>query len=241
MTSTQAASSTSGDSRFWRAPNAGNARTVYGALLNYKGALAALAGQLDQPPYKAPPQAPILYIKPANTHSTDGATVLLPDGVEELRIGAALGVVIGATACRVPAARAFDYVAGYVVVNDVSVPHENLHRPAIRQLCRDGFCPIGPMVACDAVLNPDALSVRVYINDKLEQQNTTANLIRPTAQLIADVTSFLTLSAGDILLVGVPENAPLARAGDQVTIDIEQVGRLQNTIRAQQQRAGGKV
>jgi 5-oxopent-3-ene-1,2,5-tricarboxylate decarboxylase/2-hydroxyhepta-2,4-diene-1,7-dioate isomerase len=235
MTSTQASNST-GEPHFWRAPNAANPRTVYGALLNYKGALAAVASQLDQPPYKAPPKAPILYIKTANTHSTDGASVMLPEGVEALCIGAALGVVIGKTACRVSAASALEHVAGYVVVNDVSVPHEAVYRPAIRQLCRDGFCPIGPMAARDAVRNPDALAIRVHINDKLEQQNTTANLIRPIAQLIADVTDFLTLSAGDILLVGVPENAPLARAGDRVTIEIEQVGRLQNTI-----RAGGKV
>lgn len=216
-------------------------RTVYGAALNYKGALAALADQVNQAPYKAPPQAPILYIKTANTFSADGAAIALPADVKEVQIGAALGIVIGKTACRVPAGQALDYVAGYTVVNDVSVPHASFYRPAVRHKCRDGFCPIGATVPRDAVRNPDALAVRVYINDKLVQQNTTANLIRPVAQLIADVTDFMTLSPGDILLVGTPENPPVAKAGDRVVIEIEQVGGLQNAVTAEQEIIGGKA
>lgn len=215
--------------------------TVYGALLNYRGTLAALADQVNQAPYKAPPQAPILYIKTANTHSVDGAPIPLPGDVAALQIGAALGVVIGKTACRVSAGNAMEHVAGYVVVNDVSVPHDSFYRPAVRYKCRDGFCPIGTMVARDAVSNPDALTVQVHVNGKLAQQNTTANLIRPVAQLIADVTAFMTLSPGDVLLVGTPENAPLAKAGDSVVIDIEGIGRLCNTVVAEQEISGGKA
>jgi 5-oxopent-3-ene-1,2,5-tricarboxylate decarboxylase/2-hydroxyhepta-2,4-diene-1,7-dioate isomerase len=215
--------------------------TVYGALLNYKGALAALAGQVNEAPYKAPPKAPILYIKTANTYSAEGAPIPLPADVKEVQVGAALGIVIGKTACRVPVSQALDYVSGYTVVNDVSVPHESFYRPPVRHKCRDGFCPIGAIVPRDAVPNPDALAIRVTINDKLEQQNTTANLVRSVAQLIADVTDFMTLSPGDILLVGTPENPPVARAGDRVVIEIEQVGRLHNTVAAEEKNTGGKA
>jgi 5-oxopent-3-ene-1,2,5-tricarboxylate decarboxylase/2-hydroxyhepta-2,4-diene-1,7-dioate isomerase len=119
-------------------------------------------------------------------------------------------------------------------VNDVSVPHGSFYRPSIRFKCRDGFCPIGTAVVDRArVSNPDALRVRVFVEGVLRQENTTANLIRPTARLIADVTEFMTLAEGDMLLTGVPENAPLARAGQRVAIEIEGVGRLENPLVAE--------
>lgn len=210
------------------------AGTVYGVLLNYKGALAALGDAVHKPPYKAPPKAPVLYIKPANTRIGPGAPIPVPGDVDALQIGAALGVVIGRTACRVSPGSAFDYVAGYIVVNDVSVPHESFYRPPIRFKCRDGFCPMGPRVVDRAqVTDPDALGVRVFVDGALRQENTTANLIRSTARLIADITEFMTLGAGDVLMTGVPEDAPLARAGQRVAIEIEHVGRLENPLVAE--------
>ncbi len=208
--------------------------TLYGVLLNYKGALAALGDAVHKPPYKAPPKAPVLYIKPANTWIGDGAPIPVPGDAEALQMGAALGVVIGRTACRVRAESALDHVAGYAIVNDVSVPHDSYYRPSIRFKCRDGFCPISARTVERArVSSPDRLAVRVFVDGALRQQNTTANLIRSTARLIADITEFMTLSAGDILLTGVPENAPLARAGQRVAIEIESVGRIENPLVAE--------
>ncbi|UZJ80994.1 fumarylacetoacetate hydrolase family protein [Fictibacillus sp. KU28468] len=205
--------------------------TVYGTLLNYKGAMAALGDAVNEAPYTEAPKGPILYIKPVNTINGHGSAIPLPEDVEELEIGAALGVVIGSTATRVSMDEALDYVAGYTVVNDVSVPHESVYRPAIKQKARDGFCPVGPwVIERDAVANPDSLSVKVWINGELKQENTTANLVRSVSRLIADVTEFMTLNAGDVLMVGVPEKAPLAKARDAVRIEIEGVGSLENTI-----------
>jgi 5-oxopent-3-ene-1,2,5-tricarboxylate decarboxylase/2-hydroxyhepta-2,4-diene-1,7-dioate isomerase len=208
--------------------------TVYGVLLNYRGVLAALGDAVNEPPYKAPPKAPVLYIKPANTWIGDGAPIPVPGDVEALQMGAALGVVIGRTACRVSVEAALDYVAGYTVANDVSVPHESFYRPSIRLKCRDGFCPIGAAIVDRArVPDPDALRVRVFVDGALRQENTTANLIRSTARLIADITEFMTLEPGDVLLTGVPENAPRAHAGQRVAIEIDGVGRLENTLVAE--------
>ncbi|MFK2827277.1 fumarylacetoacetate hydrolase family protein, partial [Bacillus sp. B190/17] len=83
--------------------------TIYGTLLNYKGALEALGESVNEAPYKAAPKAPILYIKPVNTISSHGQPIPLPEGVSELEIGAALGVVIGRTATRVSEKEALDY------------------------------------------------------------------------------------------------------------------------------------
>ncbi len=207
--------------------------TVYGVLFNYRGALAALGDAVRRPPYDAPPKAPVLYIKPANTLSGPGAPIVVPAEVETLEIGAALAAMIGRTACRVPAERALDHVAGYAIANDVSIPHASYHRPPIRFKCRDGFCPIGPVVERSRVADPGALGVRVFVDGALAQRNTTANLIRPVARLIAEVTDFMTLSPGDVLLTGVPEHAPRARAGQRVAIEIDGLGRLENPLVAE--------
>lgn len=207
--------------------------TVYGTLLNFKGALAALGDSVNAAPYQAPPAGPILYIKPANTLAAHGSLVELPPGQETLEIGAALGIVIGRRATRIDPAQAVDYIAGYTVVSDVSVPHASYYRPAVRHKCRDGYCPIGPWVmAREQVANADALAMVVRINGEERQRNHTGNLLRPVARLLADVTAFMSLEAGDVLLAGVPEGAPLARAGDTVEIEIEHVGRLRHGIKA---------
>ncbi|MGM3276632.1 fumarylacetoacetate hydrolase family protein [Ralstonia sp. 24A2] len=216
-----------GAAQHWLPPVGG---TVVGALLNYRGELAALGDALSVPPYQAPPNAPILYIKPANTHVGHDRDVVLPSDVDAVWAGACLGVVIGRTATRVSAARAYECIAGYTVVNDLTVPHASYYRPAIRHKCRDGFCPIGPWVVDRGdVPDADALEITVRINGEIKQRASTATLVRPIAQMLADVTAFMTLEAGDVLLVGMPENPPLARAGDRIDIDIAHIGTL--TIR----------
>jgi 5-oxopent-3-ene-1,2,5-tricarboxylate decarboxylase/2-hydroxyhepta-2,4-diene-1,7-dioate isomerase len=205
--------------------------TIYGALLNYKGALEALGDAVHKAPYKGEPKAPVLYIKPANTVIGHRMAIPVPDDSAELEMGAALGVVIGKTATHVKEVEALSYVSGYTIVNDVSVPHDSVFRPAIKQKARDGFCPVGPWIMPkEAVENPDSLQVKVFINGQLKQENNTQQLIRSVARLIADVTDYMTLRAGDILLTGVPENAPLAKVGDVVRIEIDRIGVLENFL-----------
>jgi 5-oxopent-3-ene-1,2,5-tricarboxylate decarboxylase / 2-hydroxyhepta-2,4-diene-1,7-dioate isomerase len=202
---------------------------VYGALLNQRSALAALGDAAKQPPYNAPPVAPVLYIKPRNTLAASGDVVRIPVGVPELEVGACLGVVIGRTACRLAESKALDYVAGYLIVADVSVPHANYHRPSIRYKARDGFCPLGPAVtARAAVADPDALIIRTYVDEVLVQAASTADFIRTTARMLADVTEFMTLGPGDVLALGAAAPAPRVRSGQTVTIAIDGFGRLVN-------------
>lgn len=205
--------------------------TVYGTLFNFHGALEQHSDKLHDKPYLAPPIAPVLFIKPANTFNRFGADIPVPESESALEMGASLGIVIGKIAVSLTEEEAMDYVAGYTIVNDVSVPHESFFRPAVQHKCRDGFCPIGPwIINRDELKNPDNVTIRVYINGLLKQENTTKNLIRPVARLLAEVTEFMTLNPGDVLLVGVPENAPLAMVGDTVRIDIEGVGSLENVL-----------
>lgn len=212
----------------WDAPISGS---VYGTLLNYKGALAALGDSVNESPYKEPPKAPILYIKPVNTLSGYGAEIPLPTGIEHLEVGATIGVVIGKTATHVSVDQAREFISGYTIANDITVPHQSVFRPAVQYRARDGFCPIGPWVIEEkAVSSPDNLGVRVYVNEELVQENTTSNLIRSVSQLLAEVTEFMTLFAGDVLLVGVPEKSPLVKAGDHIRIEVDQIGYLENVV-----------
>lgn len=207
--------------------------TVYGTLLNHHDALAALGEQVHAAPYKAPPKAPVLYIKPRNTWAQPGGAVVVPTDAPELEMGATLGLVMGRTACRVSAADALSFVAGYVVMNDISVPHAAVYRPSMRFKCRDGFCPMGPVVSAHAGINPGALAITVALDGTVVHRSSTAGLIRPVAQLLADVTEFMTLHPGDVLAVGVAAGAPRARAGQTVNITIEGVGQLTHTLVAE--------
>jgi 5-oxopent-3-ene-1,2,5-tricarboxylate decarboxylase/2-hydroxyhepta-2,4-diene-1,7-dioate isomerase len=208
--------------------------TVYGVLMNDPQALVSLGNAVHQSPYKAPPNAPILYVKPRNTLAGSGDVLVSPAGWDALEVGAALGLVIGRTACRVSADAALSFVAGYTIVADVSLPHDSFYRPSIRFKARDGFCPIGAVMPASAVADPDALDVRVYLDGQLAQTTSTARRVRPAAQLLASVTDFMTLQPGDILMLGVSAGAPQARAGQCVAIEIDGLGRLENTVIAEE-------
>jgi 5-oxopent-3-ene-1,2,5-tricarboxylate decarboxylase / 2-hydroxyhepta-2,4-diene-1,7-dioate isomerase len=202
---------------------------VYGTLLNHRSALAALGDAVNRAPYQGAPRAPVLYIKPRNTLAVSGDRVGVPADAPELEICASLGVVMGRAACRVAEADALEYVAGYLIVNDVSVPHASFYRPAIHCQARDGFCPLGPrVVPRTAVADPDALTVRVYVDGALRQTATTSQLVRPAARLIAEVSDFMTLAAGDVLALGAAAPAPRVRPGEEVRIEIDEIGRLEN-------------
>jgi len=203
---------------------------VYGALLNHRTAVAALGDAIDQPPYKAAPKAPVLYIKPRNTLAASGDAVVVPTDADELEAGACLGVVIGRTASRLTEANALDHVAGYLIVNDVSVPHAVYYRPSIRLKARDGFCPLGAFAARSQVKNPNALTIRTYIEGVQVQAASTADLVRSVEHLLADVTEFMTLAPGDVLTMGVAGPAPRVRAGQTVSIEIDGLGTLSNAF-----------
>lgn len=205
--------------------------TVYGTLLNHRAALQALGDTVDEPPYKGAPKAPVLYIKPRNTLARGGDPIAVPASPGTLEVGAALGLVIGRTANRVPETEALQYLAGYTVVADYSVPHDSYYRPSVRLKAMDGSCPVGPIVvARERIANPDDLVVRVSVDDVVVQTASTSGMVRSAARLLADVTEFMTLAPGDILLLGVAAGAPRVAAGHRVSVEIVGIGRLDNLL-----------
>jgi 5-oxopent-3-ene-1,2,5-tricarboxylate decarboxylase/2-hydroxyhepta-2,4-diene-1,7-dioate isomerase len=196
--------------------------TVYGSLLNSRAALAALGAAVQQPPYQAAPKGVVLYLKPPNTIVAAGAPVLVDAEVAELEAAAQLGLVIGRTACAVREAEALAHVAGYIVVLDFSVPHTNYFRPQVRFKARDASCALGPAVAsATRIADPDALGIRVFVDGRPVQQASTGERVRTAARLLAEVTEFMTLAAGDILMTGALPDAPRVRAGARVAVAID--------------------
>jgi 5-oxopent-3-ene-1,2,5-tricarboxylate decarboxylase/2-hydroxyhepta-2,4-diene-1,7-dioate isomerase len=206
--------------------------TVYGAVLNVRGQVEQMAEAMTKPPYLAPAKAPVLYIKPPNTFGPHGGAVPVPEGVEALEVNATLAVVMGRSIGRADEAAAMEAVLGYTVAIDVCIPHASLYRPAIRQRCRDGFLPIGPWVtARAAVADPDGLEVTMSVNGERRSRFSTAELVRPVARLLSEISAFSTLHAGDVVMVGLPPDGPRARAGDTVVAEIPNVGSLRCMLR----------
>ena len=208
--------------------------TVYAALLNHRAALDALGDAVHDKPYGKPPVAPVLYVRPASTWNIDGATVPLPDDIDEVEIDASLGIVFDRATSHASLADALDHVCGYVVVADLAVPHASVYRPAIRQRNRDGFCVFASRIvdatSLDSSLDLHALTVETSINERVVSTGSTAGLVRAVPQLIADVSAFMRFDAGDVLLVGAIGQPARAHRGDSVRVEIAGLGDVSLTI-----------
>jgi len=205
-------------------------RAVYVAALNRTGVLEELGEALHRDPYQQPPRAPILHVKPANTWSESGEPIPCPPGVAALRMGGTIGLVIGREARRVRPASALDHVASYLIANDVSIPYQSHYRPAIKERCRDGFCPLGSVVPRDAIPDPDRLEVVIEVDGVIRSRSNGSDLIRGAARLLAEVSAFLTFAPGDVVLLGEPPDAPLAGHGSTVRIAVAELGEIVNPI-----------
>ncbi|WP_298364267.1 fumarylacetoacetate hydrolase family protein [Azospirillum sp.] len=203
---------------------------VYGVILNDRPSLERLGAALTAPPYAAPPKAPILYIKPYNTHAATGATVRVPRGADRLELAATLGLVLGRDATGLAEATALDAVAGLRPVLDVSLPNPVVYRPPVRERCFDGSCPMGPVVPRTHVGDLAGLTLRTLVNGVVVAERSLSDLARPAARLLADVTDFMTLRAGDTLTLGIALNGPQAGPGDRVALEIDGFDRLEITI-----------
>lgn len=221
----------------YQAPTTG---TIYGMLMNDKNYVEAMDGTFHHEPYHHPPIHPIMYIKPINTVNGHLKEVPMPKETTSVQINATLGMVIGKTAVNVAVDEALDYVSGYTIVNDVSILHDHFHRPNIKNKVRDGFCPIGPwIVEKKALPNPNNVTIRVSVNGEMKQEINTRHVVREVPEVLSDVSSFMTLTPGDVLLLGIFDGAPNAHIGDTVRIEIDGVGALENSIVSEDEWVSG--
>jgi 5-oxopent-3-ene-1,2,5-tricarboxylate decarboxylase / 2-hydroxyhepta-2,4-diene-1,7-dioate isomerase len=196
-------------------------RTVYGTLLNSQAEFEAWAAKMNEAPYKAAPKAPVLYIKPANTWSENGADIAVPPSVAEVEIGATVAMVM----------KSANEVAGYLLMNDLSMPHSSYFRPPVRFKCLDGFLGIGSefVTAADDV-DPAKFQIEVRIDGSLAHKVDFSKLVRDPRRLLADVSEFMTLASGDALMLGLGNARPTARAGSLIEISAGPLGTLTNRL-----------
>ena len=196
--------------------------TVYGPLLNFRREWDLWAPRMTQDPYKAAPQAPVLFVKSANTFNPSGELVL-QDGIAEVDIGATLGLVMGADG----------QPESVVLINDWAVPHASYYRPPVKFRCRDGYLGLGTLRPWTD-LDVNDLRLRVTLNGAVVQTVDFSQLKRPLAQLLVDVAEFMSLQAGDVLMLGTDcledGTRPRARAGDTVRIEAEGFAPLSQTL-----------
>jgi 5-oxopent-3-ene-1,2,5-tricarboxylate decarboxylase/2-hydroxyhepta-2,4-diene-1,7-dioate isomerase len=199
--------------------------TIFALGLNY----ADHARELS---FKAP-EEPLVFLKGPQSLCGHRGQTQRPRGVTYMHYECELAVVIGKTARRVAPANAYEYIAGYTVANDYAVRDylENYYRPNFRAKSLDRATPLGPwLVDAADIPDPMNLELRTLVNGKVTQQGNTRDMIFTIPVLIEYLSSFMTLSPGDIILTGTPEGLAGVNVGDVVVTEIEGIGSLMNTI-----------
>jgi len=182
--------------------------------------------------FKAPDE-PLIFIKGPCTLLGHRGKTYRPEDATYMHYACELAVVIGRTARRVTRTDAYEYVQGYAVANDYMVRDylEEYYPPSLRAASRDASTPIGPwLVDAGDVRDPMNLRLRTTINGGTTQQGSTRDMVFDIRFLIAYLSAFMTLLAGDVILTGTPDGLVGVHDGDEVVTEIDGIGRLSNTI-----------
>ena len=176
------------------------------------------------------PDRPMLFLKPPNAVSGHGDTVTLPAD-KEIEFEAEIGVVIGEQAKDVAEADAMDVVAGFTCVDDLSNrTDQGVEQNWVRGKAFDNAAPMGPVVAPPEDVPEDA-SVELRVNGERRQQSSREQFIFSVPELIAEITTYLTLEPGDVISTGTPAGVGPLSDGDRVEVEVEGVGVLEHDVR----------
>ncbi|MBM7564117.1 fumarylacetoacetate hydrolase family protein [Paenibacillus sacheonensis] len=185
------------------------------------------------------PQFPILFNKFNNTLTGHLKEIAVPKVTQKLDYEAELVIVIGKTAKYVSKEDALGHVFGYCAVNDLSARDLQLRTQQwlLGKSC-DDFSPLGPyLVTADEVGNPNDLAIKAIVNGETRQNSNTSDMIFRCDEIVSYISQHMTLVPGDVILTGTPEGVVLGlpedqqvylKPGDEVTIEIEKLGKLTN-------------
>jgi 2,4-didehydro-3-deoxy-L-rhamnonate hydrolase len=188
------------------------------------------------------PTQPIIFTKATTSICSANDNIVQPRGSTKLDYEVELGVVIGTKARYVTEEKALSYVAGYVVVNDVSEREFQLERGSqwdIGKGC-DTFGPIGPfLVTTDEIRDPQKLHMWLDVNGEPRQRGNTRTMIFGVAHIVSYVSQFMTLLPGDVITTGTPPGVGMGmkpqrwlQAGDVIELGIEGLGEQRQTVKA---------
>lgn len=185
------------------------------------------------------PDLPLFFNKQSTCVVGPGEAIEIPRVSEQVDFEGELGMVIGRRCRDVPAAEAHSVVAGYVVVNDVSVRDWQRRSPTMTLgKSFDTHGPIGPwIVTADEVGDPAGRRLRTWVNEELMQDGNTADMITDCGEQIELLSTVCTLEVGDVIATGTPSGVGVARDpqvwlrdGDVVRIEIDGIGTLENPV-----------
>ena len=188
------------------------------------------------------PKEPLFFAKFVSAINGPFDPVLIPRSDPEIDYEAELAVVIGRTAKHVSADDAYDYVAGYMVLNDVTARKWQFSdKQWTRGKSSDTFCPAGPWLTTrDEIPDPHHLRVLARLNGRIVQDSDTSNMIFGVPQLIEHICEAITLEPGDIIATGTPAGVGVFRKppsflkpGDVIEVKIDGLGSIRNTMQAE--------
>lgn len=185
------------------------------------------------------PQVPMIFNKQSTSATGPYSGIHLPAESVELDYEGELGVVIGKRCRRVSKDRAAEVIAGYTVVNDVSVRDWQMASATFTMgKSWDTHCPMGPyLVTADEVPDPHTLDLRTWVNGELRQSSNTKYLIFNCFDIVEHLSTAFTLEPGDVIPTGTPSGVAMGMdpkawlvPGDVVRITIDQVGTIENPV-----------
>jgi 2-keto-4-pentenoate hydratase/2-oxohepta-3-ene-1,7-dioic acid hydratase in catechol pathway len=185
------------------------------------------------------PTQPIFFLKSNNTLCGPGDAIVIPPVTSQVDYEAEMALVIGKGGKNIPEDKAYEHVAGYMCMNDVSARDlQNADKQWFRGKSCDTFAPIGPwIVTKDEIPDPHKLRISLTLNGETMQDSNTGNMIFSIPFLISYLSRTLTFEAGDILSTGTPEGVGGARTppvfmkpGDSVSVTVEKIGTLTNPV-----------
>jgi 2-keto-4-pentenoate hydratase/2-oxohepta-3-ene-1,7-dioic acid hydratase in catechol pathway len=184
------------------------------------------------------PANPLIFMKPSTSVIGSGDVIRRPADSQNVHFEGELAVVIGRPAKDVPPERAGDVILGFTCANDVTARDlQQTDGQWTRAKGYDSFCPLGPWI--ETVLDPTDLRLTTTVNDVVKQDGRTSALVHGIPALIAYITRVMTLLPGDVILTGTPEGVGPIVDGDTVTVEIEGIGALTNSVRDNEATVGG--
>lgn len=190
--------------------------------LNYKGHATELNFNL--------PDEPVIFLKPPTAVIGPGEKIIYPMMSKQVDYEAELGLVIGREAKNIKASEAGDYILGYTCANDVTARDlQSKDGQWTRAKGFDTFMPLGPYIVTG--VNPDNLSIELLLNGQVKQSSNTAQMIFNCANLVSFISQIMTLYPGDVIITGTPDGIGPMQVGDKVTVNIANIGQLENYLR----------
>ncbi len=178
------------------------------------------------------PKTPLIFFKPNTSVIGPDDLIVYPSATKEMGYEGELAVVIGRICKEVPVERVSEVIFGYTIANDVTA--RDLQRNDgqwARAKGYDTFCPLGPWITThQSIEEVSTLSLRTTLDGELRQDGTTADMVLGIPELVAYISSFTTLLPGDVILTGTPEGVGLMVPGQEISIEIEGIGTLTNSV-----------